>query len=187
MKINDNRTLPVVAVVGRPNVGKSTLFNRLFGKRRSITDPTPGVTRDAIEEACTVAGKDILLVDTGGYKLERDDHFDGLVAERSVEQLDRASLIMLVLEAGIMTPEDEAMVEMVRPYTDRLIVVVNKVDTPEREPLVWEAYSLGFEHVIGVSAAHNRNVSELKETMVKRLNQLAKDGKERAEILPDLT
>ncbi len=187
MAIQDNRTLPVVAVVGRPNVGKSTLFNRLYGKRRSITDPTPGVTRDAIEEACTVAGKDVLLVDTGGYKLERDDRFDSIVAERSVEQLDRASLILLVLEAGEMTAEDEAMVKMVRPYTDRLIIVVNKVDTPEKEPLVWEFYSLGFEHVIGVSAAHNRNLAELKETMVKRLNELAKEGKERAEIIPDLT
>jgi GTPase len=187
LKIQDNRTLPVVAVVGRPNVGKSTLFNRLFGKRRSITDPTPGVTRDAIEEACTVAGKDVLLVDTGGYKLERDDRFDEIVSERSVEQLERASLIMLVLDAAEMTPEDHAMVEMVRPYSDRLILVINKIDTPEKESLIWEHYSLGFEHVIGVSAAHNRNVSELKETMVKRLNELAKAGKERAEVLPDLT
>ena len=187
MAINDNRTLPVVAVVGRPNVGKSTLFNRLYGKRRSITDPTPGVTRDAIEEACTVAGKDILLVDTGGYKLERDDRFDSIVAERSVEQLERASLILLVLEAGEMTAEDEAMVEMVRSYTERLIIVINKVDTPEKESLVWEFYSLGFDHVIGVSASHNRNISELKETMVKRLNELAREGKERAEIMPDLT
>jgi len=187
LEIQDNRTLPVVAVVGRPNVGKSTLFNRLYGKRRSITDPTPGVTRDAIEEACTVAGKDILLVDTGGYKLEHDDRFDGLVAERSVMQLERAALILLVLEAGEMTPEDEAMVKMVRSHSERLIVVVNKVDTPEKESLVWEHYSLGFEHVIGVSAAHNRNVSELKETMVKRLNELAKEGKERTEIIPDLT
>lgn len=187
MEITDNRTLPLVAVVGRPNVGKSTLFNRLYGKRRSITDPTPGVTRDAIEEACTVAGKDILLVDTGGYKLEHDDSFDGIVAQKAVEQLDRASLILLVLEAGELTAEDQAMVDMVRPYSERMILVVNKVDTPEKESLVWDHYGLGFEHVVGISAVHNRNISELKETMVKRLNQLAKEGKEKTEIIPDLT
>lgn len=187
MENQDNRSLPVVAVVGRPNVGKSTLFNRLFGKRRSITDPTPGVTRDAIEEACTVAGKDILLVDTGGYKLERDDQFDELVSEKSVAQIDRSSLILLVLEAGQLTAEDQAMVEMVRPYSDRVVLVVNKVDTIEKEPLLWDFYSLGFEHNVGVSAAHNRNVSELKVLIVKRLNQLAKEGKGKLEIVPDMT
>jgi GTP-binding protein len=187
LEITDNRTLPVVAIIGRPNVGKSTLFNRLFGQRRSITDPTPGVTRDAIEEVCTVAGKDILLVDTGGYKLERDDSFDEIVAQRSVAQLERASLILLILDAGEMTAEDEAMVEMVRPYSDRLILVINKVDTPEKEPLVWEYYSLGFEYVTGVSAAHNRNISELKENIVKRLNELSREGKEKKDMIPDIT
>lgn len=187
METPTNKTLPVVAVVGRPNVGKSTLFNRLYGKRRSITDPTPGVTRDAIEEACTVAGKDILLVDTGGYKLERDDSFDEIVAGKSVEQLERATLILLVLEAGETTPEDLAMVEMVRPYGNRLILVVNKVDTPEKESLVWDHYALGFEHVTGVSAAHNRNMAELKELMVKRLNELASRGLEKSDVQPDLT
>ena len=123
----------------------------------------------------------------GATSWSGDDRFDGIVAEKSVEQLERASLILLVLEAGEMTAEDEAMVAMVRPYSERLILVINKVDTPEKESLVWESYSLGFEHIIGVSAVHNRNMAELKETMVKRLNELAREGKERAEVIPDLT
>ncbi len=181
------RNLPMVAVVGRPNVGKSTLFNRLFGKRRAITDPTPGVTRDALEELCTIAGKEVLLVDTGGVKLERDDQFDELVAEKSLEKLRQASLVLLVLEAGEFTPEDQTMVEHLRPMSERVLVVVNKVDHVEKESLIWDAYSLGFEHVIGVSAAHNRNMGELKETIVKLINEMIHQGSLVTHMSPDIT
>lgn len=182
-----SRRLPMVAIVGRPNVGKSTLFNRLFGKRRAITDPTPGVTRDALEQVCTIAGKEVLLVDTGGVKVEKDDRFDDLVAQKSVEKFQQASLILLVMEAEEMSPEDQAMVEQVRPFSDRVMVVVNKVDYPEKEDLVWNFFSLGFEDVIGVSASHNRNMGELKERLVKKINQLAHQGQDVDHLIPDIT
>jgi len=177
----------MVAVVGRPNVGKSTLFNRLYGKRRAITDPTPGVTRDALEQICTLAGKEILLVDTGGIKVERDEHFDELVANKSLEKLKEASLILLVLEADGLTSEDETMIEHIRPYSERVIVVVNKVDHVEKDSHVWEFYNLGFEHVIGISAAHNRNIGELKECIVNRINEMIDQGRIVKHLIPDIT
>jgi len=179
--------LPMVAVVGRPNVGKSTLFNRLFGKRRAITDPTPGVTRDALEEQCTIAGKEVLLVDTGGVKVDRDERFDDLVARKSLEKLDQASLILLVLEAEELTAEDETMIEHIRPFSERVLVVVNKVDYPEKESLVWNFYNLGFEEIIGVSASHNRNMGELKEAIVRKINKLVDEGRSVEQVVPDIS
>lgn len=177
----------MVAVVGRPNVGKSTLFNRLFGKRRAITDPTPGVTRDALEEVCTIAGKEVLLVDTGGIKIDRDERFDDLVAEKSLQKLNQASLVILVLEAEGLTPEDETMIERVRAFSDRVLLVINKVDFPEKDSQVWDFYSLGFEDVIGVSAAHNRNIGELKERIVSKINALIDEGKDVSHLIPDIS
>ena len=102
------RGLPLVAIAGRPNVGKSTLFNRLLRKRRAITDAIPGVTRDPVEAQAFLAGRPVKLVDTGGFKLGRehdggngaDDSLDDLVMERTLEILDDADLIVLLLEAG---------------------------------------------------------------------------------------
>ena len=94
------RNLPLVALAGRPNVGKSTLFNRLLHKRRAITDPAPGVTRDPVEADAFIAGRPLRLVDTGGFKLDRSPSgaapdLDGIVAARTLETLERADLILL--------------------------------------------------------------------------------------------
>lgn len=115
---NINKILPKIVIVGRPNVGKSTLFNRILKKRRAITDPTPGVTRDLIEEKAIIAGREVVLVDTGGYKVERDGHFDELVAEKSLSVLDDADLIIFLLDVNGISGEDEAFVEHLRAYTD---------------------------------------------------------------------
>jgi GTP-binding protein len=114
------RNQPLVVIVGRPNVGKSTLFNRFLHKRRAITDPTPGVTRDPIEETAFDAGKPVRLVDTGGFKLERDPGtpesvLDELVVEKTIAALKRADEILLLLEAGEPTAEDEEFIALLRP------------------------------------------------------------------------
>ena len=109
------RNLPLVALAGRPNVGKSTLFNRFLHKRRAITDPTPGVTRDPVEEDAFIAGYPLRLVDTGGFKLDQEG-FDALVVEKTLTTLRRADLIVLLLEAGDPTPEDEQFIEFLRPW-----------------------------------------------------------------------
>jgi GTP-binding protein len=169
-----------VAILGRPNVGKSTLFNVLLGRRRAITYSDPGVTRDPIEVECTLGGARVALVDTGGYTSGAEG-LDGVVAARSLKTAREADLVLLVLDAVETTPEDEEFIRTLRPCADKLLLVVNKVDTPDRDMLVWNAHAHGFPNVIGVSAAHGRGMDRLKETVAglleARLEQpLAADG-----------
>jgi GTP-binding protein len=181
------RNLPLVALAGRPNVGKSTLFNRLLHKRRAITDPMPGVTRDPVEMDAFIAGKPVRLVDTGGFKLDRDftgrgprrrglegagnsPELDGLVVERTLETLKRADLVVLIFEAGELTPEDEEFIELLRPWQNKLIAAVNKTEGGRREAEAWNLLSYGFEKVYLISAEHGDNVGDLEEAVAARLD-----------------
>lgn len=163
------RKLPLVALAGRPNVGKSTLFNRLLRQRRSITDPTPGVTRDPVEADAFLGGKPVRLVDTGGFKLDREG-LDDLVVEKTLDTLGRADLIVLVLEAGDPTSEDEEFIEFLRQYRDRLLVAVNKTEGGRREAAAWNFLSYGFESIHMISAEHGDNILELEDAIVARLD-----------------
>ncbi|MDR2185995.1 MAG: ribosome biogenesis GTPase Der [Treponema sp.] len=168
------RNLPVVVLAGRPNVGKSTLFNRLVRKRRAITDPAPGVTRDPVEMNAFIAGKPVRLVDTGGFKLDRSggdsDRLDGLVMERTLETLEKADRIVLILEAGELTAEDEEFIGFLRPYQRRLLAAVNKTEGGRLEGEAWNYLSYGFGRVFMISAEHGDNVGELEEAMVEGLD-----------------
>ncbi|MDR0998230.1 MAG: ribosome biogenesis GTPase Der [Treponema sp.] len=168
------RGLPVVVLVGRPNVGKSTLFNRLLRKRRAITDPSPGVTRDPVEADTFMAGKPLRLIDTGGFKLDREggegDDLDEMVVAKTLETLERADLIVLLLEAGELSPEDEEFIGFLRPYRNRLLAVVNKTEGGRREADAWNFLSLGFSGLLMISAEHGDNIGELEETIVSRLD-----------------
>ncbi|SLM17556.1 GTPase Der [uncultured spirochete] len=163
--------LPLVVLAGRPNVGKSTLFNRLVGKRRAITDPTPGVTRDPIEEECELwgTGRRVLMADTGGFRLEREG-LDELVVARTLAYIERASLILFMVDVTEITPEDEEFAAFLRPYAKKLVLVVNKADSPERDALVWAHARWGFDPILFVSAEHNRNIDELEDAIVARLD-----------------
>lgn len=156
--------LPVVAVVGRPNVGKSTLFNRMLGERKAITDPTPGVTRDPIEGIYNFDDRSIRLVDTGGYKVEQEG-LDSLVTNRSIEVMEGADLVLFLMDVMEITPEDESLMKLLRKYSKKVLVVVNKVDNQSREAEVWNFYSLGFNHVVGMSAEHGLGLTELDEKL----------------------
>ena len=174
------RNLPVVVLAGRPNVGKSTLFNRLLRKRRAITDPTPGVTRDPVETDGFIAGKPLRLVDTGGFKLDRSfdrgavsensNVIDDLVVAKTLETMKKANLIVLLLEAGEITSEDEEFIALLRPYQQRLIVAVNKTEGGRKEADSWNLLSYGFEKVFMISAEHGDNVGDLEEEIVSRLD-----------------
>ncbi|MCX7039960.1 MAG: ribosome biogenesis GTPase Der [Spirochaetes bacterium] len=157
-----------VALLGRTNVGKSTLFNALIGRRRAITHSTPGVTRDPVEAECAFGPVRILLSDTGGYRVERDA-MDEEVAQRSLKAARESDLALLLIDALEITPEDESLMERLRPLADRVVLVVNKVDTPSRDTLVWNTYAYGFAHVVGVSAAHHRNLDELRDLVASLL------------------
>jgi GTP-binding protein len=158
-----------VVLTGRPNVGKSTLFNRLLHKRRAITDPTPGVTRDPVAQETFIRGKRLRLIDTGGFKLDRggtDDELDAIVVERTLETIKKADLIILILEAGELKSEDEEFIEILRPYQKRLIVAVNKTEGGRREAEAWNVLSSGFDKIYMISAEHGDNVGELETAIV---------------------
>jgi GTP-binding protein len=162
--------LPAVVLTGRPNVGKSTLFNRMLHKRKAITDPTPGVTRDPVEADCLIGGKPLRLIDTGGFKLAQSEGIDKLVVEKTLATLKRADLIVLILEAGEITSEDEEFISLLRPYREKLIVTVNKTEGGRRQADAWNILSLGFDKIFMISAEHGDNIGELEQEIVKRLD-----------------
>jgi GTP-binding protein len=175
------RNLPVVVLAGRPNVGKSTLFNRLLRRKKAITDPTPGVTRDPVSADALIADRPVRLIDTGGFKLDRDDPpaydgdtsgdtMDDLVVGKTLETLKQAALIVLILEAGELTGEDEAFIEFLRPFQNRLLVVINKTEGGRRENESWNVLSYGFDEVLMISAEHGDNIADLEAAISKRLD-----------------
>ena len=166
---------PLVVIAGRPNVGKSTLFNRFMQRRLAIVDPTPGVTRDPVEGFALFNGKPVHLVDTGGYKLQRDigtmeAELDELVVEKSIQMIDRADLVILVLEAEKITPEDEEMIHQLRKHWDKLIAVVNKTEGGKNENVAWNFAQFGFEELLFISAEHGDNIRQLYEKIESRLD-----------------
>jgi len=169
------RNLPLVVIVGRPHVGKSTLFNRLLHKRRAITDPTPGVTRDPIEDSAFINGKPVRIMDTGGFKLERtvgtpDAIMDELVVEKTLSSLKKADEILLLLEAGPATAEDEEFIALLRPFWKKLIVAVNKTEGGRLEAEAWNFLKYGFDEILNISAEHGDNMLELGELITSRLD-----------------
>jgi len=169
--------LPRIAIVGRPNVGKSTLFNRLIGRRRSITDPTPGVTRDAVRVRGNIGQYPVEWVDTGGYKVDARD-IDSLVRDKSLELLSQADLILLMCDVQDFNAEDESFIDHIRRYGKKVILVVNKVDNPQREQSLWNFMALGFEHVVGLSAAHGLGIDDLEEKILKVLDMTSFSSRE---------
>ena len=167
--------LPLVVIAGRPNVGKSTLFNRFMHRRLAIVDPTPGVTRDPVESVAFINGKPVRLVDTGGFKLDRDlgsreAEMDELVVEKSLNMIKKADLIILLLEAGKTTGEDEEFIHILRPYQDKVITAVNKCEGGRLEEEAWNFMQFGFSELLQISAEHGDNITPLAETIVSRLD-----------------
>ncbi|MCR5400360.1 MAG: ribosome biogenesis GTPase Der [Treponema sp.] len=165
--------LPLVVLAGRPNVGKSTLFNRFMQKRLAIVDPTPGVTRDPVEGTAIINGKPVHLVDTGGYKLQRDVGtmeavLDELVVERSLEMIEKADVILLLLEAGQITGEDEEFIQKIRPYWNKVIAAVNKTEGGKNESVAWNYAKFGFKELFFISAAHGDNIADLQKALLKK-------------------
>jgi GTP-binding protein len=163
--------LPLVVLAGRPNVGKSTLFNRLLRRRRAITDPTPGVTRDPVEARVLVAGRFVRLADTGGFTFDRDgDELDIMVRRRMLDYAEAADLIVLIFEAGELTREDEALIELLRPAREKILAVVNKTEGGRREGESWNLLSLGFDGLLMISAEHGDHIAELETAIISRLD-----------------
>ena len=161
--------LPVVAIVGRPNVGKSTLMNRILGRREAIVEERPGVTRDRKEVPADWNGYPFRLVDTGGW-LAGGDALDDKVSRQSESAIIEADLALFVVDTVVGVTEDDARVaELLRRRSGPVLVVSNKVDDAVREGGIWEFMNLGLGEPIAVSALHGRGTGDLLDLVVDRL------------------
>jgi GTP-binding protein len=162
---------PRVAIVGRQNVGKSTLLNRLLGAREAISDEEPGVTRDRLEIPVQWRGRTFLAVDTGGF-VRRASGIEALVARQAERAADAADLVLLVVDAetGIQE-EDAALARRLRGASVPVVLVANKVDSEHREGAAAEFYKLGLGEPVPVSALHGRNAGELLDRVVAILEE----------------
>jgi GTPase len=164
------RRLPLVVLVGRPNVGKSTIFNRITRSRRAIVTAVPGTTRDVIEQPVSWNDVDFSLLDTGGMFGASDDPLHALVVERGRRAIAQADVLVLVLdgEQGLVSG-DEEVVRQVRSADVPVIAVVNKTDIRRARDTAMQFYELGFDPLIEVSGEHGTGVDDLLDEVVKRL------------------
>ncbi|WP_251546734.1 ribosome biogenesis GTPase Der [Limosilactobacillus caecicola] len=158
---------PTVAIVGRPNVGKSTLFNRIAGERISIVEDTPGVTRDRIYTHAEWLGKNFNLIDTGGIDMS-DQPLATQIREQAEVAIDEADVIILVVdvESGI-TDADEKVAQILYRSDKPVVLAVNKVDNPERRADVYDFYSLGLGEPYPVSSVHGVGLGDLLDAVIK--------------------
>lgn len=171
---------PVVAIVGRPNVGKSTLFNKLIGKRLSIVDDTPGVTRDRIYGDCEWLGRHMLLVDTGGIEPYSNDIILSQMRRQAQLAIDSADVIILVtdLRSGVVAT-DEEVAAMLQKSGKPIVLCVNKCDTiGEVPPEFYEFYNLGLGDPVAVSSVHGHGTGDLLDAVLAYLPDEAEDEDE---------
>ena len=170
---------PIISVVGRPNVGKSTFFNRFIGYRKAITEDTPGVTRDRNYGEFEYAGNNFLLVDTGGFEPTKEEGYFPLMRQQIIASLEESSMIIFVLDGkeGLL-PQDKEIADGLRKYGKPIFYVVNKVDSGRREAFVSEFYALGAEKLYPISSLHGLGIDELLEDLVKtwRASSKYQDG-----------
>lgn len=164
---------PVVAIVGRPNVGKSTLFNRIAGERISIVEDTPGVTRDRIYTHAEWLGKNFNIIDTGGIEMS-DQPLSTQIREQAEIAIDEADVIVLVVdvESGI-TDADEQVAQLLYRSKKPVVVAVNKVDNPERRADTYDFYSLGLGDPYPVSSVHGVGLGDLLDAVIKNFPDTA--------------
>jgi GTP-binding protein len=166
----EKRTLPLVAVVGRPNVGKSTLFNRLTGERRSIVGDEPGITRDRIYGEAEWSGRNFSVVDTGGIVPDDDAVIPANIFKQAAAAIDEAQVLVWVVDVrkGI-TPLDEELASLLRATGKRVIVAANKADAVRLESDAGEFYRFGFAAVVPLSAEHGDGIGDLLDEIVEGL------------------
>lgn len=167
---------PIVAIVGRPNVGKSTLFNRIAGERISIVEDTPGVTRDRIYTHAEWLGKNFNLIDTGGIEMS-DQPLSTQIREQAEIAIDEADVIILVVDVqnGI-TDADEKVAQLLYRSNKPVVLAVNKVDNPERRTDIYDFYSLGLGEPYPVSSVHGVGLGDLLDAVIKNFPETAGNG-----------
>ena len=166
-----NNTL---AIVGRPNVGKSTLFNALIGERKAIVDDTSGVTRDRIYGVGDWNGKWFNVIDTGGFVTHSEDIFESEVRKQVMIAIEEATVILFVVDTTVgITDLEEDLAQMLRKQSKPVLLVVNKVDNSQRTYAATEFYSLGFEKTFFISAINRSGTGELLDEAVKYIDDVS--------------
>lgn len=173
---SSGKTLPVVVIAGRPNVGKSTLFNRLVQRKVAITSAESGTTRDGAVAVADFCGEKATLVDTGGYRLSatggtNEAEIDSAVRSKAKEACKKADTVILLLEAGEATAEDEEIIHFLRPMMEKTVVAVNKTEGGRMASASYEWARFGFGQMLFVSAEHGDNIDKLKETVAAALQK----------------
>ncbi len=162
--------MSLVAIVGRPNVGKSTLFNRLVGMRQAIVDETAGVTRDRHYGKCEWCGTEFSVVDTGGWSTGSDDAFEEEIRKQVVIAIDEADVVLFMVEAATgVTDYDAEIADLLRRSKKPVVLCVNKVDSGEKMYDAYQFYSLGLGEVWSISAANGSGTGDLLDEIVKLL------------------
>ena len=180
--------LPVVAIVGRPNVGKSTLFNRLVGERVAIVQDEPGTTRDRLYATAEWNSRTFTVIDTGGIELEPGSDIEARVQDQARLAIAEADLILFVVDAEAgLAPVDHDVADTLRRGGKPVILVVNKADNPRRELAANEFYAMGLEPMATVSAAHGRNSGDLADLIVESLPPPHEPERRRARVESVLT
>jgi GTPase len=171
--------LPVVVIVGRPNVGKSTLFNAITGQRRSIVGDQPGITRDRIHGEANHLGRPFEMIDTGGIIPNDEEMIPTEILKQARVALDEAAQIMFLIDGRTeITGTDRELAAMLRRLGKPVTLVVNKIDSVSREDLVNEFHQMGFAHVFGVSSEHRLGLHELLDHVTRDFPQEAADQPE---------
>jgi len=169
-----------VAIVGFPNVGKSTLINRLTGSRAAVVHETSGTTRDRKELVCEWSGERFLLIDTGGLDIAGRDAITKSIAEQARLAVAEADLVLFIVDAQAgITPGDEELAEILRVAHKPVLLVANKIDDPRRETLALEFHRLGLGDPFPLSAMHGHNSGDLLDEIVERLEEV---GSERPDV-----
>ena len=159
--------MALLAIVGRPNVGKSTLFNRLVGMRQAIVDDTAGVTRDRHYGRCEWCGREFSVVDTGGYTTNSDDVFEAAIRSQVQTAIDEADAILFMVEAGTgITDYDSEIADVLRRSKKPVVLCVNKVDSGEKMYDAYQFYSMGLGEIYSISAANGSGTGDLLDAVV---------------------
>ena len=178
----------LVAIVGRPNVGKSTLFNRLVGIRQAIVDQTAGVTRDRHYGKCEWCGHEFSVVDTGGFTSNSDDVFEGEIRKQVLIAIEECDLVLFMVEAATgITDFDEEIADILRRCKKPVILTVNKVDTGDKMYDSYQFYGLGLGDPMAIAAATGGGTGDLLDKVVELLPKETRDVEDPYEGLPRVT